>query len=70
MACMETVEPRGLDLLEAMLLAVVVLDFVEYGQHSAWETVSSRVRWPTSAAERPDARRDGFSRVVGEAALA
>jgi hypothetical protein len=39
MTWMETVDLLGLDLFAAMLLAVVVLDFVEHGLRSAWETV-------------------------------
>jgi hypothetical protein len=44
MTWMETVELLGLDLLAAMLLAVVVLDVMEQGLHSAWKAVRGPVR--------------------------
>jgi hypothetical protein len=53
MSWMETIRLLGLDLLALMLLALVVLEFLEQAVHSAWLTARSHKRSsPEAAAAR------------------
>ena len=49
MSWMETIRLLGLDLLALMLMALVVLEFVEQAAHSAWLTIRSRKPSPPRA---------------------
>ena len=44
MTWMETFQMLGLDLLAAMLLALVVLDLVDRALHSAWHAMQTGAR--------------------------
>jgi hypothetical protein len=54
MTWLETFQLLGLDLLAAMLLALVVMDLIDHALHSAWQAACSG--WRT-ARRQPPARR-------------
>jgi hypothetical protein len=64
MSWMDTVELLGLNLLVAVLLALVVLDVLEHALQQAWQATRSRLQTPRGTANEQSRVDIGTARPV------
>jgi hypothetical protein len=64
MSWMETGELLGLNLLAAVLLALVVLDVLEHAMRQAWQATRSRLHTPPGTANEQSRLDIGIARPV------